>query len=157
MELDQQVQELIDNAPQDGKTSALVVAISPALKAIAGQLQHKQYYVLKTEDEGWVVTPLSHRSQPSLKKKVIYAYPTLVDAKASFPDSKDSKVLTISIPVIHILFQMLAMKTVDSTVFFETPKKLDNAIEVTQQRLASAIKQAYKNAQSHSQPPSDIA
>ena len=157
MELDQQIQELVSNAPQDGKMPALVRAIAPALKHIAGRLQHAQYYVLQTDDHGWVITPLVHRSKSSLEKKVVYAYPTVVDARAGFHNSNDSKVLAVPIPVTHILFQMLAMKTVDSTVFFETPNSVSTTVEVTQTHLSNTIKQAYKEAQTRSWQPSDIA
>ncbi|MEM7768895.1 MAG: hypothetical protein AAGA75_10570 [Cyanobacteria bacterium P01_E01_bin.6] len=157
MDVDQQIQELIANAPKDGKTPVLVRAIAPALKNMAGQLSHSQYYVVKTDDDGWLITPLQNRSDPSLEKKVVYAYPTMVDARASFHHSEHPKVLAVLIPVTHILFQMLAMKTVNSTVFFESPGNITPAIEVTQSHLLTTIKDVYRESQTLSQKPSDIA
>lgn len=161
MDLDQQIQDLIDHAPEDGKTPALVRAIAPALKHLSEQLRHTQYYVLQTSDGGWVVTPLTHRSEPSRQKKVIYAYPTVADARAGFSRistrQNNSDVLAMPVPVSHILFQMLAMKTVDSTVFFETPNDSNTGVEVTQNRLAATIKTAYLDAQTRTHQQSGLA
>ncbi len=157
MELDQQIQDLITNAPQDGKTPVLVRAIAPALKKMAGQLKRTQYYVLQTDDQAWVVTSLAHRSEPLQQKKVVYAYPTVADARADSHNSDNSMVIAIPLPVTHILFQMLAMKTVDGMVFFETSDTSSSAIEVTKKQLEDAIREAYLGAKARSQHPSDIA
>src|SRR5919202_479487 len=113
MDLDQQIQVLIDNAPQDGVTPKVVEAIAPVLKLLAGSLQHSHYYILQTLDQGWVLTTLSNRAQPQFEKNVVYAFPTLKDAKA-FQSVPDPQVIALPIPVTHIVFQMFAMDTVDS-------------------------------------------
>ncbi|MGB3494092.1 MAG: hypothetical protein WBA57_15285 [Elainellaceae cyanobacterium] len=157
MELDKQIQELIENAPQDSSTATLIQAIAPALKQIAERLQHPQYYVLQTLDHGWVITALTNRVQPSVAKSVVYAYPTLADARAGTQDPNNPQIVALPIPVIHILFQMLAMKTVDGTVFFETPGNLKDGVEVTRANLQELLKEAYRKGQSPMQPPADLA
>ena len=46
--LDQQIQSLIDDAPNDGVTPGLIKAIAPALKQLALNLRHEQYYILQS-------------------------------------------------------------------------------------------------------------
>lgn len=155
MDLDEQLQVLVDNAPQDGTTPDAIKAIAPALKLVASQLKHLQYYVLQTLEQNWVMTTLNHRTQSGVSKNVIYGFPTVKDA-ASAPYAKDPQVIAIPVLVTHILFQMVAMQTVDSIVFFEIPGNPNAGTEVTRQELQQLI-------QLHLQPakgatlPSDIA
>lgn len=144
MDLDRQIQALIENAPEDGKTPKIVEAIAPALKLLAEQLQHPQYFILQTLDENWVITTLSNRTQPNLEKRVIYAFPTLKDATSS---SNEANVVAVAVPVIHILFQMVAIAPLDSLIFFEIPSNLATATEVKRedvQKLIGAYLQQYK-------------
>jgi hypothetical protein len=157
MDLDQQLQELIDHAPPDGTTPGIVQTIAPALKLIAAQLKHLEYYVLQTLDQGWVMTTLSNRNQPDVEKNVIYAFPTLKDA-ASGPNSpKNPEVIVIPVPVTHILFQMMAMKSADSIVFFDTPGNLASGIEVKRADLQNVIQLQLQKSQVAPQVPPDIA
>ena len=163
MNLDQQIQTLIDNAPQDGTTPDVVKAIAPALKILAQQLQREYYYILQTVDQSWVLTTLSNLDQPKQEKRVIYAYPTVQDA-AIPPDSSEvkSNVVAVPLPVIHILFQMVALKSLDSIIFFETPGNLDMGCEVQRDQVQDLIRtylQQYRSA-SQFQPrpiPPDLA
>jgi len=139
MDLQQQIQLLIDNAPQDGKTPKAVEAIAPVLKLLAGQLQHLEYYVLQTLDQGWVLTVLSNRNQQELEKNVIYAFPTIKDA-ADFQSVADPQIMAMPVPVTHILFQMLALNTVTSVVFFDTPGNLTTGTEVRRDDLQHLLK-----------------
>lgn len=146
MDLDQQVQALIDNAPQDGKTPGIIAAIAPALTILAQQLRHLQYYILQTLEENWVLTTLSNRTQPDLEKRVIYAFPTLEDAIASSNEPLENMV-AIPMPVTHILFQMIAIEPLDSIVFFEQPGSWEMGIEVGRedvQRLVQVHLQQYR-------------
>ena len=45
--LEVQIKQLVDTAPQDGKTPQLVTAIAPVLLHFATQLQRENFYVLK--------------------------------------------------------------------------------------------------------------
>ncbi|HEY9597889.1 MAG TPA: hypothetical protein V6D33_09480 [Cyanophyceae cyanobacterium] len=161
MDLEQQIQSLIDNAPQDGTTPKLVEAIAPVLKLFASQLRHLDYYVLQTLDQGWVLTTLSNRAQPEVEKNVIYAFPTLKDA-ADFQSSYDPQIIAVSVPVTHVLFQMLAMDTLNSAVFFDTPGNLAAGTEVRRDDLQHLIQTQLRQTQSapRSYPsnlPPDIA
>ena len=139
MDLDRQIQVLIDNAPKDGRTPQAMSAIAPALKLLASQLRHPQYFVLQTLDEAWVLTTLSNRATPKREKCVIYAFPTLQDVTAGADALNDPDMMAVPVPVTHILFQMVAMNTVDSTVFFETPGNLSEGIELRREDLQNLI------------------
>jgi hypothetical protein len=159
MDLDQQIQLLIKNAPQDGNTPQVVEAITPALKLLAQQLQHLQYYILQTREQNWVLTTLSHRTQPELEKRVIYAFPTLKDASSSVVEDN---IMATHIPVIHILFQMVAIEPLDSLIFFETPGNLTTATEVKRedvQKLIGIYLQQYQppSSSNSSKIPTDFA
>ena len=138
MDLEQQIQVLIDNAPLDGVTPKAVEAIAPVLKFLASQLKHLEYQVFQTLDQGWVLTTLSNRAQPEVEKNVIYAFATLKDA-ADFQSVSHPQILATAVPVTHILFQMLAIDTVTSTVFFDTPGNLAAGIEVRRDDLQQLI------------------
>ncbi|HAX86394.1 MAG TPA: hypothetical protein DCY91_09010 [Cyanobacteria bacterium UBA11370] len=161
MDLAQQIQVLIDNAPRDGTTPQMVKAIAPALTLLARQLKHLEYHILQSLDQGWMVTTLSNRTQPELEKNVIYAFPTLKDA-ADFQSSWNPEIMAVPVPVTHILFQMLAIDTVNSTVFFDTPGNLTAGTEVRREDLQRLIQTQFQQTQSapRSYPsnlPPDIA
>ncbi|MGJ3253483.1 MAG: hypothetical protein ACFE0J_20470 [Elainellaceae cyanobacterium] len=157
IEIDRQIQALIDDAPQDGTTPNLVKAIAPALKLTAEQLKHPQYYVLQTLDHGWVLTTLQQRNQPSVEKNIIYAFPTLEDVAARRHPSDDPQIVALPVPVTHILFQMLAMKTVYSVVFFDMPGNTQSGTEIARSNLQHIIRLSLKKTRTTPQPPPDIA
>lgn len=164
MNLDRQVQLLIDNAPQDGQTPGIVAAIAPALKQLALQLRHSQYYILQTLNQRWMVTALRNRAQPDLEKQVIYAFPSVKDASNGAYAPKDSQAVAVPVPVIHILFQMVAIDTLDSVVFFEKSGDVSAGTEVRRQDLQTLIQaQLQQHIQQKSHPlksrpvPPDIA
>jgi len=161
MDLEQQIQVLIDNAPQDGTTPKVVEALAPVLKLLANQLRHLEYHILQTLDQDWVLTTLSNRAQPDVEKNVIYAFPTLKDA-ADFQSVSDPQIIALPVPVTHILFQMLAIDTVSSLVFFDTPGNLATGTEVRRDDLQNLIQTQLQQLQSvpRSDPsnlPPDIA
>lgn len=161
MDLAQQIQVLIDHAPRDGTTPQMIEAISPVLTLLARQLKHLEYHILQSLDQGWMVTTLSHRTQPEVEKNVIYAFPTLKDA-ADFQSSWDPQIIAVPVPVTHILFQMLAIDTVNSTVFFDTPGNLTAGTEVRREDLQRLIQSQFQQTRSapRSYPsnlPPDIA
>ncbi len=162
MNLDEQIQLLIDNAPQDGVTPQAIAVIAPGLKLLAGRLRHSQYYILQNFEQDWVLTTLSHRSAPGIEKRVIYGFPTLQDVSASSTAGLDPQVIAVPIPVTHILFQMFALETVDSTIFFDTPGELSTGIEVRRKDIQNLIQVHLKQnpsaaIASPTQLPPDIA
>ncbi|WP_432812785.1 hypothetical protein [Pantanalinema sp. GBBB05] len=158
MDLDQQLQVLIDEAPQDGTTPAVVAAIAPVLKQLATRLRHREYYVVQTLDGNWAVTTISHQTQADLLKQVIYAYPTLKDVAAGPYLLKDPQMIALPIPVTHILFQLVAVDVIDSVIFFETPGNTTIGTEI-QREEAQVLVQTYlqqlQSAPTHLPP--DIA
>ena len=102
------------------------------------------------------MTTLSNRTQPTLEKQVIYAFPTLKDATSS---TAEANLVAVPVPVVHILFQMVAVPPLDSLLFFETPGNLAAATEVKRedvQKLIGAYLQEFKSStknQSSKIPP----
>ncbi|MGF1538785.1 MAG: hypothetical protein ACFB4J_20175 [Elainellaceae cyanobacterium] len=152
MDLDQQIQTLIDSAPEDGVTPTMMAMIAPVIKAVAAQLVHPQYYLLQTIDDGWLMTTLSHRAQATVEKNVVYAYPTLEDARSGSRSARDPQITALPVPVTHILFQMLAMKVIHSIIFLRTSNNLQDGIEVSRERLEQLIKHHVQTIRSQDQP-----
>ncbi|MBW4665327.1 MAG: hypothetical protein KME01_14180 [Chroococcus sp. CMT-3BRIN-NPC107] len=148
MNLEQQIQLLIDDAPKDGITPQLIKAISPRLKQLAAKLRHKQYYIIQSIDSDWLVTTITNGK---LEKRVIYAFPTLQDSFA--PNSAD--LIATPLPVTHILFQLVALETVDSIIFLESPGETDTGYEVKRQDIQKLIQTQIKP--NFNQIPPDIA
>ncbi len=162
MNLNQQIQVLIDNAPQDGTTPQVVRAIAPVLKQVAQKLRHSQYYILQTLNADWVLTVLSNRGNPLLEKRVIYAFPTQQDALTAQSTMSQTQAIALPMPVTHILFQLVAMEAVNSIVFFETSGNRSAATEVSREDLQSLIQLHLQQSQSQqrrqrSNLPPDIA
>ncbi|MBD1825511.1 hypothetical protein H6F51_23875 [Cyanobacteria bacterium FACHB-DQ100] len=158
MNLDQQLQRLVNEAPQDGSTPQLIESIAPVLRAIAQRLRHLQYYVVQTLDQNWVMLTLNHRAQDEPEKNVIYAFPSLKDVSSSPYDLTDPNLIALPVPVIHILFQMLAMDKDYSTIFFETPGDATIGTEVQRSELEALIHEYWQGqADAVTHIPSDIA
>jgi len=139
MNLDQQLKILIKNAPQDGVTPLVIEkAVAPVLKSFAQQLEHLEYYILQNFQKNWVVTTLQNRATPQLEKKVIYAFTTLQDGN-NFQGKNDPNIIATPFPVTHIIFQLFAMKEVDSLVFFEQVGNLTTGTEIHQKDLQNHI------------------
>ena len=160
MDLDQQTQALVEGAPQDGSTPQLVESISPALKILAQRLRHLQYYVMQTLDDSWVMTTLEHRAESETEKNVIYAFPTLKDVAAGPFALSDPNMIAVPVPVMNILFQMLAMTSIYSIIFFETPGNVTVGTEVQRAELETLVHQFLQSqvdANTQVNIPSDIA
>jgi hypothetical protein len=159
MDLDQQIQLLVDNAPQDGQTPQLVAAIAPVFKSFASRLRHPQYYMLQNLESSWIVTTLNHRSQPGLEKNVAYAFPTLQDVTTDPSARRDPQVLALPVPVAQIIFQLVSSPTIDSVIFFENPGNTEIGTEILRSEIAEMIQKHMQQVHSRSetQPPTDIA
>lgn len=139
MNLEQQIQELVDGAPQDGVTANAVKAIAPVLSQIAERLKRTQYYVLQTLEQQWVVTTLSSQTQPEIKKNVVYAFSSHRDASASSAAWRDTQMMALPTPVIQLLFQILALNGIDSVIFFDTPDNIETGTEIRRQEIQNLI------------------
>lgn len=158
MKLDRQLQILIDEAPQQGVPSLVMEkVVSPVLKAFATQLQHLEYYVLQSRDRDWVVSTISHLERPQQEKRVIYAFSTAKDAIAS-QENFDLQMTSISLPVTHLLFQLLALESADSIIFLETPGNLEKGTEILRAKLQASIEMQLQNIKTPSKNiPSNLA
>ncbi len=150
MNLDRQIQLLIDDAPKDGITPQLIKAIAPGLKQLAAKLRYEEYYIIQSLDADWLVTTITNRK---LEKRVIYAFPTLHDSFA--PSS--AELIALAIPVTHILFQLVALETVDSIIFLEIPGETNTGYEVKRQDIQKLIQVQIKPTSPFNQIPPDIA
>jgi hypothetical protein len=162
MNLDDQIQSLIDDAPQDGTTPELVRAIAPILTSLAGQLRHPHYYLVQTLQHDWAI--LTIRNEPeahaaAAEKTVVYAFPTLKDTAAGPFPTNDPGLISLPMPVTHILFQLVAMEGVDSIVFFETPGNLDIGTEIQRQAVMGLIQAQWQPEADPAAPtiPADFA
>jgi hypothetical protein len=160
MDLEQQIQSLIQKAPPDGSTPQILEAIAPALLLMAQQLQHLEYSILQAIDQSWAIVVLSNLKQPGREKRVIYAWSSLQDALQAA--AAGDRLNSMSLPVTHILFQMIALEGLDSIVFFESPGNLDVGTEITREQVQNLINvylQQYRSTlQSNSSNlPPDIA
>jgi non-ribosomal peptide synthetase component E (peptide arylation enzyme) len=156
MNLESQIQLLIDNAPQDGITPKIMVSIAPVLLSIAQRLKHLQYFIVQNADQDWVVTTLSNRANPGLEKRVIYAVSTIQDVSLISDAGQDPQVLTTSMYVTQLLFQLMALKTVDSMIFVEIPGSMSKVVEVQRSELERLIEkqlQKYRHKTSSQVPP----
>ena len=155
--LDQQIQSLIDDAPKDGVTPGLIKAIAPGLKQLALNLRHEQYYILQSLDSDWLVTTI--RNSENIEKRVIYAFPTLQDSFATSTSSAHFKaqLVALPMPVIHILFQLVALQSVDSIIFLENPGEATAGYEINPQDIRKLIQVHIKPQSLYNQIPPDIA
>lgn len=157
MELDQQIQELVNGAPQDGRTPHAVQAIAPVLEQVAKRLQHTQYYVLQTLDQRWVITTLSNRAQPEVEKNVVYVFPRLEDAAASPDALLDPQLVAMPIPVIQLLFQTTTLSSVDSIIFLDAPGNLELGTEISCQDVQTLIQTQLQQTLFRNRVPPDLA
>lgn len=156
MNLDRQIQSLIDDAPDDGITPRIVNAIAPGLKQLATKLRHKQYYIVQSLDGEWLVTTISDRQQPKIEQRVIYAFPTLQDIPKTTA-GLDPQLIAIPIAVTHILFQLLALETVDSIIFFEIPGDATTGYEIKRVDMQKLVQVQLKPKSLFNQIPPDLA
>ncbi|MGB2925061.1 MAG: hypothetical protein WBB82_07155 [Limnothrix sp.] len=140
MDINQQLQILIEQAPQDGTTPEIIAqAVNPALKTFATKLKQTDYFVCKSIQGDWLLTTLGNRQDPTLEKKVIYAFCTLDRAKTFQKQQADPQLTAQAMPVTHILFQLFSIKNLDSLIFMENVHKLNQGTEIHRIDLQNAI------------------
>lgn len=154
MNIDQQIHQLIEQAPQYGVTIEEIELVAPIFQVFANRLQHSQYYILQNLEQNWVLTTLQHRTQPNLSKNVVYAYASLEAVRAGVATS-DPDLMALPVPVVQILFQLLAMEPVDSLIFLDDQAS-DRGLEVSRQDLRQAIAEHVQWMQQRN-VPTDIA
>jgi hypothetical protein len=139
LNLNDQVQILSQEAPNYGVPPLVIEqAIAPVLIGQARKLKHLSYFVLQSRDREWQTTTLSHRNHPAQEKTVLYAFAGRQEA-LSFSLNTHTSLEIIEIPVIDLLFQLLAMTPVDSLILLDIEGNLDQGKEIQRQGLQHLI------------------
>ncbi len=136
MTIEQQIEALIAQAPPDGQTPRALKIIAPALRDTAALLGELAYFIRQSPEGNWESTTLAHRDKPNLTKTVIYAYASGEQAEL---DAAAGLVI-VEIPVINLLFQLIALEPVDSLIFFSARPETAPQ-EVQRQALQRQISQ----------------
>jgi len=138
MKLEQQLQEIVNEAPEHGVPSEVAKkAIIPVLMSCANQLQKLEYFVLQNLSGDWILTTLSN---PLLnqEKRVIYAFVSVQDA-AKFKGNDDLDLIAVPITVVQLLFRLFSLQQVDSLIFLENSANLNQGQEIKREQLANSI------------------
>lgn len=140
MDLDQQLQILIDNAPNYGVPTLVIgKAIAPILKSFAQQLQCLEYYILQNQKQDWIMFNISNPQQ-NCSKTVIYAFTSYEDA-IRFNKKPEDKIVATPLPTTHILFRLFSVKKIDSIIFFNDINNPNQGIELGREELHRLIQQ----------------
>lgn len=133
--LNQQIDQLVQEGPQYGiPLTIMQQAVAPTLLDLAKDLNNLAYFICQNPQENWLITTIQHRSKPELEKKVIYAFAEEVDA-IEMQKIFEEKVSIISVPVAELIFQLFALKPVDSIIFMDAPGNLVQGKEIAKQKL----------------------
>jgi hypothetical protein len=153
MNLEEQVQKLIDGAP-DVESRMSVMAIAPILQQVAATLPQTTYYICQSQQGESVITTLRHHRQPDLEIKVIYAFIQAEDI-SKFDRGSLAAQSVVEVPVIQLLFYLLAFPEVDRVVFLNNSQNLDIGKEISRQSLEDSIFQGkgFANEQKLQQAP----
>ena len=151
MNLDEQVQKLIDGAP-DVESRMSVMAIAPTLQQVAATLPQTTYYICQSQQGESVITTLRHNRQPNLEIKVIYAF-TKTEDIVGFDGGSLATQSAVEVPVIQLLFYLLAFPEIDRIVFLNNSQNLDIGKEISRQSLEDSIEQKLQQAPKSQLPP----
>jgi hypothetical protein len=139
MTLDQQVQALLQDAPDDPEMRQITRIFIPVLKSLAGKRRHLQYFVLQTDSGEWVRLSLINRTQSNREKTVVYAFSTVEDAEMSVEIGQDPRCNAVPVAVIDLLFKFFAFNLGESLVFFEKPGDRVKGVEVPRSEFEEAL------------------
>jgi hypothetical protein len=137
MTLDLQIEALINGAPDEGSRTS-VMAIAPILRQVAETLTRTTYYICQGSQGEWVVTTLSNRQKPKLEINVIYAFIRVEDV-GEFNGGALANSLAIEVPIIQLLFYLLAFPEIDRIVLLDDSQNLDRGREISRDELEAAI------------------
>jgi hypothetical protein len=151
MSIEQQIQALIDQAPDDGQTPQLMRVLAPVFLQVATQLRYAIYYILQSPEGDWLITTLSNRNQPELEKQVVYCYGSEADAQMIQPGA-----IAIGMPIVQLLFQLAAIPEIDALVCFEETNRAESGIEIRRSDLQALMELQIRRVQ-EAQAGSDIA
>jgi hypothetical protein len=151
MNLDEQVKKLIDGAP-DVESRKSVMEIAPILQRAAETLPQTTYYICQSQQGESVITTLKHHRQPDLEIKVIYAFIRYEDI-GKFDGGSLGTQSVVEVPVIQLLFYLLAFTEIDRIVFLNNSQNLDIGKEISRQSLEDSIEKKLQEAPKSQLPP----
>ncbi len=131
-----------------------VMAIAPILQQVAATLPQTTYYICQSSQGESVITTLRHHRQPDLEIKVIYAFIKVEDI-SNFDGGSLATQSAVEVPVIQLLFYLIAFPEIDRVVFLNNSKNLNIGKEISRQSLEDSISQKLK-PDSKSQLPPDV-
>ena len=141
MDLDQQLQILIDNAPNYGVPALIIEnAIAPILRIFVEKLQFLEYYILQNQKEDWVMFNIRNDPQQDYSKTVIYAFTSYQEA-IQFNQEIDDAIVATPLPTTHILFRLFSVKQIDSIIFLNNIDDSNQGIELRREDLQKLIQQ----------------
>jgi hypothetical protein len=136
MNLQDQIQALIEDAPDDEATQEGVQVVAIALSEIAQGLGHPEYYVLQNFQQQWQVTTLQHRTQDGVQKTVLYAYAHLTDATQA---GQSEDLIAVPVPIVQLLFQFFSFENVDSFLFVDNVQNSEKIREIKRLDLQALV------------------
>jgi hypothetical protein len=151
MNLEEQIKKLIDGAP-DMESRKSVMEIAPILQQAAATLPQTTYYICQSQQGESVITTLRHHRQPNLEIKVIYAFIRTEDI-SKFDSGSLAIESAVEVPVIQLLFYLLAFPEIDRIVFLNNSQNLDIGKEISRQSLEDSIEQMLQQAPKAQLPP----
>ena len=151
MNLAEQVKKLIDGAP-DPESRKSVLEIAPILQQVAANLPQTTYYICQSQEGESVITVLKHNRQPELEISVIYAFMNTEDM-SKFDSGSLTNQSAVEVPVIQLLFYLLAFPEIDRVIFLNNSQNLDIGKEISRQSLEDSIEQKLQQAPKSPLPP----
>ncbi len=152
MNLDRQSQSPIDGEP-DPESRSSVEAIVPILHQLATTLPQLEYYICQSPQGDWVLTTLRHRQQP-LEITVVYAFRQPADLQRFYGTDRPAAIAKV--PVVQLLFDLLAFPQIDRLIFLNNARNLDRGREISRQDLESAIITELQKSPPPMQLPPDV-
>jgi hypothetical protein len=154
MNLDRQIRVLIDDAP-DLESQMSVAAIAPVLQQVAATLPLTEYHLCQSLAGEWEISTLRHLQQADLEIQVIYAFAKIEDI-ATVNREKFRPELVVKIPIVQLLFQMLATPELDRVIFFNNSQLLDRGQEVVRAELLELIAESFRSIDAPPSLPPDV-
>jgi hypothetical protein len=131
--LEQQIQTLIDQAPADLQQP--IAHISPVLNQIAIDLAHQSYFIGQNSSQEWIVITLQNGEK--VQMDAVYAFGHQQDAVKFYGPTE----LAIEMPVIDLLFQLLALESIHQLIFFDEASNMESGRTLSRSDLQQAIEQ----------------
>jgi hypothetical protein len=139
MNLEEQIQALLQNAPDDREMRQITEFFAPVLRQLTSNLQYTTYHVLQTPDQDWVCFTLNHRTQSHVEKTVVYAFSSAKDVSLSISAQDRAGLSVVAIGIIELLFQFFTLNLGDSLICFDQPGHPDRAIEISRREFEQAL------------------